>query len=172
MRTVIEQHQGTHPATGLRYLELVTVTTDPADCEGYEDNPDEEWLADLHAARVALASLDLGVRERATEWLADHSVDLADEADWIRRAIEVVREEQLDQLRLHAVNDVTRRIATEGCTLTHDEADELGEETLAWMRTRLGLRVKVTDAGVECRPRVCPVCQDGACETKSMECGQ
>lgn len=22
------------------------------------------------------------------------------------------------------------------------------------------------------RPRVCPVCQDGACETKSTECGQ
>lgn len=22
------------------------------------------------------------------------------------------------------------------------------------------------------RPRVCPVCKDGACETKSMECGK
>lgn len=64
------------------------------------------------------------------------------------------REEQLDALRRQAVNDVTREIMHEGVLLTHEEADDLGEEVLDWMEYRLGLNVTETDAGVECRPAV------------------
>jgi hypothetical protein len=62
--------------------------------------------------------------------------------------------EQIEQLRLHAVNDVTREIMAHGVLLTHDQADDLGEEVLAWIGGRLGLNVKSTDLGVECTPPV------------------
>lgn len=61
---------------------------------------------------------------------------------------------QIEQLRLHAVNDATREIMARGVLLTHEQADELGEETLAWIGGRLGLDVKETDTGVLCTPPV------------------
>ena len=61
-------------------------------------------------------------------------------------------EAQIEQLRKHAVNDVTREIMRDGVLLSHDQADELGEEVLGWMGGRLGLSVKATDRGVECSP--------------------
>lgn len=60
---------------------------------------------------------------------------------------------QIEQLRRHAVNDVTREIMTNGIMLTHDQADDLGEEVVDWMRTRLDLRIRSTDRGLECSPK-------------------
>lgn len=60
-----------------------------------------------------------------------------------------VTDKQLEQLRLHAVNDVTRPLMT-GVHLTHEQADALGEETLAWIRGRLGLYVVSDSDGVTC----------------------
>lgn len=60
--------------------------------------------------------------------------------------------EQIGALRARAVNAITREIMAHGVTLTHEQADELGEETLAWMGGRLGLNVRETDRGVECTP--------------------
>lgn len=62
-----------------------------------------------------------------------------------------VAKDRLEELRRRAVNDITREISATGCLLTHEQADELGEETLAWMRHRLGLETTETDLGVECR---------------------
>lgn len=66
------------------------------------------------------------------------------------------RTETLAALSAHAVNDLTRAVMAHGITLSHDEADDLGEETLAWMGARGGLELNVreTDIGVECTPPV------------------
>lgn len=61
-------------------------------------------------------------------------------------------ESQVAQLRLRAVNDVTRRIMADGVILSPEQADDLGEEVLAWISGRLGLNVRATDRGVECVP--------------------
>lgn len=61
-------------------------------------------------------------------------------------------DEQIEQLRRHAVNDTTRPIAAEGILLTHEQADDLGEEVLGWMYGRLLLNIQATDRGVECAP--------------------
>lgn len=68
--------------------------------------------------------------------------------------VKTEREEQLDALAARAVNDVTRAIMRDGIDLSHDEADDLGEETLAWMRSRLGLTITETSEGVECTSEV------------------
>jgi hypothetical protein len=67
---------------------------------------------------------------------------------------------QIDQIRLRAANDVTREIAQHGLVLTHEQADDLGEESLAWLGGRLGLSVEETDRGVECTPPVHNVGRD------------
>jgi hypothetical protein len=86
LRSTIDQHLGTHPATGMQVYELVEVVTEGEDA-------DETWLADLHRARVALAELSAADRKYAQWWLDDHcsEIDAADEAHWIRRAIEESR---------------------------------------------------------------------------------
>lgn len=61
-------------------------------------------------------------------------------------------ETQLTALRAHAVNDVTRQIMADGIVLSHEQADELGEETLGWIGARLGLNVTETDTNVLCTP--------------------
>lgn len=61
-------------------------------------------------------------------------------------------EDQIAQIRRHAVNDVTREIMAHGIMLSHEQADTLGEATLAWIASRLGLSVAETDRGVECTP--------------------
>ena len=62
------------------------------------------------------------------------------------------RGEQLRAIRLRAVNEVTRAIARDGIRLSHDEADEMGEQAIDWLRSRLGMRIETTTEGVECRP--------------------
>lgn len=59
-----------------------------------------------------------------------------------REAAPIATETQIAQLRLHAVNDVTRAIMADGVHLTHEQADDLGEEALAWIGGRLGLNVR------------------------------
>lgn len=62
------------------------------------------------------------------------------------------KNDAIEQLRLMAVNDVTRAIAAEGIELTYDEADDLGEVVLDWMHNRLGLTISETDEGVVATP--------------------
>lgn len=62
------------------------------------------------------------------------------------------KNDAIEQLRLMAVNDVTRAIAVEGIELTYDEADDLGEVVLDWMHNRLGLTISETDEGVVATP--------------------
>lgn len=61
-------------------------------------------------------------------------------------------DETLAQLRARAVNDVTRAVAVNGLHLTHEQADDLGEETLAWCRRRLRLTMHDTHEGVDLVP--------------------
>lgn len=42
---------------------------------------------------------------------------------------------------------------TAGVTLTHAEADDLGDEAMGWLRDRLGLSVEETSEGVVCTAR-------------------
>jgi hypothetical protein len=60
--------------------------------------------------------------------------------------------QQLDTIRARAVNDEARAMMARGVTLTHEQADDLGEEALGWIGGRLGLNVRETDRGVECTP--------------------
>lgn len=61
-------------------------------------------------------------------------------------------DDQITQLRRHAVNDVTREIMTNGIKLTWDQAHDLGDEVIDWMGTRLGLKSRTTDAGITFTP--------------------
>ena len=63
---------------------------------------------------------------------------------------------QIRALRLRAVNGVTRAIARDGLSLSHQEADSLGEEVLAWARQRLGVRVETDSDGVRLVPETPP----------------
>lgn len=69
------------------------------------------------------------------------------------KAVRTFKKAQLEEIRHHAVNDVTREIMSNGIKLTWDEADDLGDETLDWMRTRLGLKSSTTDSGITFKPR-------------------
>jgi len=61
-------------------------------------------------------------------------------------------DDQLAQLRRHAVNTVTREIMANGIKLTWEQADDLGDEVIDWMGTRLGLKSRTTDAGIVFSP--------------------
>lgn len=55
-------------------------------------------------------------------------------------------------LNLFAVNDVTRAAFATPCTLTHDEAEYLGEECIHWIGRRFGVTVTTSDQGVHLTP--------------------
>jgi hypothetical protein len=59
-------------------------------------------------------------------------------------------ETQLTTIRRRAYDDTARALAVSGVVLTHEQADDLGDEAMDWLRTRLGLRIEETAAGVEC----------------------
>lgn len=61
-------------------------------------------------------------------------------------------DDQIAQLRRHAVNSVTREIMTNGLKLTWAQAYALGDEVINWMRTRLGLKSTTSDRGITLRP--------------------
>jgi len=100
--TTIDQHRGDHH-TGMRMMELVEIRTQFSDyCQDKRwermSEHDRDWwaelLADLHAARVELASLDADLRHAAEEYLGQIAGDdLSDHAATIRRAIELARED-------------------------------------------------------------------------------
>ena len=46
-----------------------------------------------------------------------------------------------------AVNSITRDLV--GVCLSHEQADEMGDEAIDWLRRRLGYTVRETAAGVE-----------------------
>jgi hypothetical protein len=55
---------------------------------------------------------------------------------------------QLATIRARRVDETARAMMTSGVTLTHEQADDLGAESLDWLRTRLGLTVEETNSGV------------------------
>jgi hypothetical protein len=59
---------------------------------------------------------------------------------------------QIDTIRARRVDATARAMMTDGVTLTHEQADDLGDEAMVWLRTRLGLSVETTDAGVVATP--------------------
>ncbi len=62
-------------------------------------------------------------------------------------------ETQIATIRARRVDDTAREMMRAGVTLSHEQADDLGEEAMDWMRSRLGLDVETTDAAVVCSPR-------------------
>lgn len=60
--------------------------------------------------------------------------------------------ETMESLRAMAVDDHTRSLARDGATMTHAESDDLGEEVLSWITTRLGCRVEETGDDVTIHP--------------------
>ena len=61
---------------------------------------------------------------------------------------------QIATIRARRVDDTARAMMASGVTLTHDQADDLGDEAMSWLTSRLGLRVTETDRGVECTVEV------------------
>lgn len=59
-------------------------------------------------------------------------------------------ETQIATIRARRVDDTARAMMAEGVMLTHEQADDLGDEAMGWITRRLGLRVTETDRGVEC----------------------
>jgi len=102
----------------------------------HEAHASAQRLADERAAPVYLYSTEDGVQSRY-EMIEPTDGD--------------PHEAQLDALRARAINDVTRAIMADGITLTFGDVDDLGDETMAWIGSRLGLSVTTTDRGVECR---------------------
>jgi hypothetical protein len=60
---------------------------------------------------------------------------------------------QVEQLRLRAVNDVTRNIAKSGIMLSWTQADAVGNDCMQWMSDRLDLRNETNDDGFSFIPR-------------------
>lgn len=95
LKTTVDQDRGPH-SSGARYTQLIDVITSYSDYSpvAWETlGPDDrEWwtdlLADIHAARVALAELPQEARERAEEKITDTDCDLEQCAGVIRRAVE------------------------------------------------------------------------------------
>lgn len=55
-------------------------------------------------------------------------------------------------IQARRVDSAAREAMTTGFNLTHEQATELGDEAMDWIRDRLGLTVTETDRCVECRP--------------------
>lgn len=64
----------------------------------------------------------------------------------------IATETQIATIRARRVDDTARAMMVGGVTLTHEQADDLGDEAIGWLRSRLGLTVRETDRGVECVP--------------------
>jgi len=60
--------------------------------------------------------------------------------------------EQMNTIRVRAINDEARAMMEDGVDLTHAQADEIGADGLDWIARRLGLSVQETCDGVECSP--------------------
>lgn len=60
---------------------------------------------------------------------------------------------QIETIEARAYDDVAREMASEGLELSYEQADAIGDDGIAWLEQRLGLRCTETDVGVECTPR-------------------
>jgi hypothetical protein len=58
--------------------------------------------------------------------------------------------DQIATIRARRVDATAREMMTSGVTLSHEQADDLGDEAIDWLRTRLGLRIETTDTAVVC----------------------
>ena len=54
----------------------------------------------------------------------------------------------LDTIRRARYNATAREIAAHGISLSHEQADEIGDVGCDWLRTRLGLTIETTARGV------------------------
>lgn len=144
-KSTIDQHQGTHPGTGLRITQLVEVETE-YDLDA-SDPEEHAWVDEVHAARVALESLDSEARARAQRWLDEHSFDF-DVGVAYRRAIAAVtpNEEQIAAMVAACpwslVRQGDRWYARKVARATADDepgspADEADDERLADIREAL-----------------------------------
>jgi hypothetical protein len=61
-------------------------------------------------------------------------------------------DDQIVTIRARAYNATARAMQISGVTLTHEQADDLGEAAIDWLRARLGLTIETTDDGVLARP--------------------
>jgi hypothetical protein len=55
-------------------------------------------------------------------------------------------------IRAARVDTIARRMMARGVRLSHDQADDLGDVGIDWLRTRLGLTVTTDDRGVLALP--------------------
>lgn len=51
-------------------------------------------------------------------------------------------------IRARAYNETAREMARTGVYITHEQADEIGDVGMDWLRTRLGLEIETDDRGV------------------------
>jgi hypothetical protein len=84
----------------------------------------------------------------------DEAVHLEDDdGDWMVlpsgdvTGLDPVGTRTISSIRARAVNDETRELAAHGGRLTAEEVDAIGEEGVAWLRTRLELAVEADDEG-------------------------
>lgn len=59
-----------------------------------------------------------------------------------------VDEATFDSIRRRAVDEHTRYLAQFGAQLSYEDAAEIGDSGMQWLRDRLGLRVDTTDTEV------------------------
>lgn len=55
---------------------------------------------------------------------------------------------QIETIQARRVDDTAREMMRDGVVLTHEQADQIGDEGHAWIRTRLGLVQATDDVGV------------------------
>lgn len=55
--------------------------------------------------------------------------------------MDTITHKQVESVRVRAVDDHTRAMASSGCLIPWSVADDLGAEAMDWIRTRLGVRV-------------------------------
>lgn len=85
------------------------------------------------------------------ETIAEAVAAMWDAAEWDQA--KGATESQIAAIRARRVDDTARAMMAEGVTLTHEQADDLGDEAMGWLSSRLGLTVTETDSGVECTPQ-------------------
>lgn len=127
MISIIEQHIGDDPATGLRMIQFHEVITE---MDVNEDAAAK--IGDLHAVEIELAALDAEPRAKAGTWLEEHAdqIDNSNKTDWIRRAIEAFT--ACARCRVQASGDSAPRLIDQGwCRVNpHDVTAGMG---LRWV---------------------------------------
>jgi len=66
--------------------------------------------------------------------------------------MKIATADQLGVIRRRAYDQVARDMARDGVRLSWEQADDLGDEAIDWMRSRLGLKSMTDDRGLTFRP--------------------